>query len=348
MLNAEQIKNMLTTEMILDLMNYLGGEIKSENDQFIIFNSICHSSDSSKLYFYPSTNSFNCWSQCGGVDIISIVQEVEGLDFKDAIKFIEDYFQLGVKKFGRPTYNINRKPREHKPKEIDLNERLPIYDEEVLNVFINHKPIEWLQEGVSEDVMDLFGIKFDLNSNGIIIPSRDDLGNLIGIRIRNLDEYSIDNYGKYTPFRDSVNDIMYKFPTSKVLYGLYENKEMIQKCKTSIIFEGEKSVLLSKTYFGENDISVGSYGCSLKDYQTHLLKSLGVEDIIFMYDREEDEKILKKIEKNYKKCSLLFNVYYVKDYEDLINIKDSPVDKGECVYRELLNKRIKYKLEINN
>ena len=58
------------------------------------------------------------------------------------------------------------------------------------------------------------------------------------------------------------------------------------------------------------------------------------------------EKILKKMEKIYKKCSLLFDVYYINDYEDLLDLKESPSDKGEETYRKLLNNIIKYELEV--
>ena len=129
-----------------------------------------------------------------------------------------------------------------------------------------------------------------------------------------------------------------------MLYGLYENLKKIQECKQVIIFEGEKSVLKSKTYFGENDISVASFGCNLSQYHLELLKSLGVETIIFMYDREIEERILKKMEKVYKKSALLFNVYYIEDYDDLIDEKESPIDRGEEVYRQLLSRIIEYKI----
>ena len=145
---------------------------------------------------------------------------------------------------------------------------------------------------------------------------------------------------------DQLSNITYKFPSSKVLYGLYENLKKIQECKQVCIFEGEKSVLKSKTLFGENDISVASFGCNLSQYHLELLKSLGVNTLMFCYDRETEERILKKMEKVYKRSSLLFDVYYIKDYGDLIGEKESPIDRGEKVYRELLSRMEEYK--INN
>ena len=53
------------------------------------------------------------------------------------------------------------------------------------------------------------------------------------------------------------------------------------------------------------------------------------------------------MEKVYRKCALFFDVYYIKDYGDLIDYKDSPLDKGEKIYKKILNNIEKYKLEVD-
>jgi DNA primase len=280
------------------------------------------------------------------MDQISIVQEQEGLDFNQAIEWLMDFFQLGRHRgFGRPK-KIEHKPREIKQKEIDVTEQLPQYNESILNTFYDIPIDDWMEEGISAETLKQFGIKFDISSNSIVVPCYDMNDRLVGIRVRNLSEENIERYGKYVPLTDSLSGITYKFPTGKVLYGLNQNKEKIIESKQCVIFEGEKSVLKTKTWFKDNDISVASYGCNLTNFQIELIKSLGVETLIFMWDRELDEKILKKMEKTYKKCSLLFDVYYINDYEDLLDLKESPSDKGEETYRKLLNNIVKYNLEI--
>lgn len=335
--------------MVLELMEYFGVYPLSQNNEYIIFPAICHSSDSPKLYYYPSTNSWNCWSHCGGVDILSITQEVMGLSFQDSIKWLTDFFKLNNRKRGfgnRP--KIERKPIEIKKKTVDLKERLYVYQDNILNTFHNIPITEWLKEGISFQTMQTFEIKYDINSHGIIIPCRDINNELIGIRVRNLNENTIEKYGKYGIYIDLLNGISYKFSSGKILYGLNINKRKIIERKKIIIVEGEKSVLKSKTWFGDDDITVSSFGCNLTDYQIELIKSLNVKEIVFMYDKEDDDKILRKMEKIYKKCSLFFDVYYVNDYKRLINVKDSPLDKGKDIYREIFKKIEKYELKINN
>ena len=299
-IDANELKSKLTVNMIMKLMEYLGGEVYQENEEYCIYNSICHSSESHKLYFYKNTLSFYCFSQCGNLDIISIVQNIEGLEFQEAIQFIENFFQLGKHKgMGRPP-KIEYKPKEIKPKEIDVNEKLPSYGESILNTFINHQPIEWIKEGISKDVMKQFEIKFDIYSDGIIIPCRDMYDRLVGIRVRNLNQVTIDTYGKYGVYTDTLSGEMYRFTTGKVLYGLNVNKEKIKERKKIILVEGEKSVLKSRTWFGKEDITVASYGCNLTSHQMEIIKSLGVTDILFCWDYEEEERILKKMENIYQ------------------------------------------------
>ena len=63
--------------------------------------------------------------------------------------------------------------------------------------------------------------------------------------------YDIDEeliYGKYKPIK--INGILYAHPLSMNLYNLNFSKENIKKIKKAIIFEGEKSTLQYKSFFG--------------------------------------------------------------------------------------------------
>ena len=335
----------MTIDHSIQLLEYYGFELRNETDEYYVFSSVCHQSNSSKVHLYKSTNTIFCFV-CGNIDLISIVQEQEGLAFQDAIDFIVNLFQLNKKSFGRPE-RLKYKRKEIQQKEIDIKEKLPTYNNSILNTFVDYQPYEWVKEDISIDTMKQFEIKFNIESNAIIMPIRDDEDNLVGIRCRNLDEDKIERFGKYGVYTDALSGISYKCLTGRLLYGLNKNKEKIMECKKIIIVEGEKSVLKSKSWFGCNDITVASYGCNLTNYQIEIIKSLGVKDIIFMYDREEDDKINKKMEKVYRKCALFFDVYYIRDYGGLIDYKDSPLDKGENIYKKILNNIEKYKLEVD-
>ena len=346
-MDANELKSRLTLENTIELLEYYGAELRNENEEYYVFSSFCHESNTSKVHLYKSTNTIYCFV-CSHMDVISIVQEQEGLEFQEAIDWLTNFFGLNKKHtFGRPK-KIEHKPREIKKKEIDVNEKLPQYNESILNTFYDIPIIEWLNEGISKETMDIFGIKFDINTNAIIIPHRDIDGRLIGIRCRNLSEDKIEQYGKYLPYTDIFSDITYKHKITMNLYGLYENKDNIAKKKTAILFESEKSTELMNSYYPDDSISV-SLGCSsISDFQIELLKSLGVETVIVCFDYEIREKLLKKFEKNYKKCALHFNTYVLDNdlMGQLLEESDSPIDKGKEIFEQLLWNKIKYELEV--
>lgn len=341
-IDAQELKSRLTIDNTIQLLEYYGAELRKETESYYVFSSFCHNSNSSKLHVYKSSNTLHCFV-CGNLDILSIIQDQEGLTLPEAIEWAENFFQLNKHQWGRP--KIQYAPKEIVKPEIDVTEKLKTYNPSILNTFIDYQAIEWIQEGISEEVMKMFDIKFDIDSQSIIIPVRDQQGDLVCIRCRNLNEDTIDKYGKYGVYTDYQSGISYRNTTGKLLYGLNVNMKKIVERKRIILVEGEKSVLKSKTWFDDEDITVATYGANLTNFQIEMIKSLGVEDILFCYDREEEKNITKKINNIYKKTSMLFNVYYIDDYKGLIDLKESPFDKDEDVYRELLMGKKKYNLE---
>ena len=58
-MNAQELINIITPSDILTLMNDLGADLVKETNEYFIFTSICHESDSHKLYYYKNSRSFN-------------------------------------------------------------------------------------------------------------------------------------------------------------------------------------------------------------------------------------------------------------------------------------------------
>ena len=140
------------------------------------------------------------------------------------------------------------------------------------------------------------------------------------------------------------------------LYGLYENKAAIEERGKAIIVEGEKSVLLSDTYFGKNSIAVATCGFSVSNKQANLLGDLGVRQVYLGFDKDFDEfdsKAVKEYNSNpatkrdfemYKNkiisiasklAGMGFAVYIIKDKEGKLKIKDSPFDEGKETFQKL-------------
>ena len=193
--------------------------------------------------------------------------------------------------------------------------------------------------------MDHRGIAYDPKNQGIVIPHYDINNQLVGIRERTLIKEE-ENFGKYRPA--ILNGVMYNHPLGFNLYNLNNSKNNIKIIKKVIVYEGEKSSLLYASFFGEeNDISVAVCGSSLITYQVKLLLSLGVEEIIIAFDKQfkeigdkEWERWTKKLYDIHTKYSAYVQISYLFDKKDLLDYKDSPVDKGKETFLKLFKNRI--------
>ena len=351
-MDSKELLNKISVEQIVGLMvNYYGIEMKEDTDTLAyIFATRCHHSfdeeASFKLYLYKENKTFVCYSSCGSMSLFDFVMTMNNCTFVESIQFLESYFHIGMnfqRGFGRP----KREEIEIKPyvrKEVDFNEQLPEYDSSILNTFINYKPIEWIYEGISVETMEKYEIRYSIENNSIIIPHRDKDGRLVGIRERNLDKRQVEVLGrKYTPYTSFAHRLTYKHRLSMNAYGIDKNKEAINEYKKCIIFEAEKSVLKMDSIWNNNP-SVAVGGSSVSLYQLNLLKELGVKDIYLSFDKEEGIKWEQKLDKICKRIyDFGFNVFIIEDKEGkYLDLKDSPIDKGELVFLELYKNARKY------
>jgi hypothetical protein len=242
--------------------------------------------------------------------------------------------------FSTPKYESLRNKYGKVKKEIEL----PAYNEGALGTFVKHYPPEWLNDGISPAAMDKFGICYSISQNKIIIPHRDINGRLVGIRGRALNEWEIENVGKYMPVR--LEQTWYKHPLSMNLYGLYENQENIKKTGVCYVFESEKSVLQFES-FGMLNCAVAVCGSQFNKYQLNiLLRACSPSEIIVCFDREETGDDYKYFDKLYEICTKYkqyANISFVYDRLGLTDMKDSPSDKGEEIFKKLLEKRVRVK-----
>ena len=223
---------------------------------------------------------------------------------------------------------------------VKQEKELPEYNKGALDTFIKFYPSEWLRDGISKAAMDKFGIKYSISQNKIIIPHYDVDGRLVGIRGRALDEWEVENIGKYMPVR--LEQTWYKHPLGLNLYGLYENQENIKKSGVCYVFESEKSVMQCESFSGPN-CAVAVCGSQFNKYQLNLLiKTCRPNEIILCFDSEEVGEETKYFDKLWAICQKYknyANFSFVYDRLRLLNLKDSPSDKGEETFRKLLEKR---------
>ena len=361
--DKDLIKQQMTIDQVYDLLEEWHAEPEIKGDT-IISRTIDHNylndtTASHKLYYYNNSKLFVSFTGAGSFDIYQLVLYVknreEGLEWElpQAVNFIAQRLGIAPKEadafedFDSLTDFIyltkSDKIKEIKPLQqlVELKE----YDGSFLKNLPRPVIYDWVQEGITKEIMDLRGICYDPKSNGVVIPHYDINNRLVGIRERSFDPLQIELFGKYRPA--IFNGKMYNHQLSFNLYNINNSKDNIRRLKTAIVFEAEKATMQYASYFGEeNDISVAICGSSFIAYQAWMLLQLGVEEIVIGLDKDyieinspEHTKLCKTLKNIHYKYSPYTKISFLFDTEGLLGYKQSPTDRGKDVFLELFYNR---------
>lgn len=340
-LDDEKIKKLL---QILDIP-YI------DREGYILCKTACHNIDleeaSWKLYYYKNSHMFYCFTECGSLSPFKFLQHyyqtrnIEYDFYKDILCLLQDcsnyteeksFLEQSAYKSERDKYSIAKMPQ------------LKTYNNGVLDCFCYYKPIEWITEGITIAAMNKYNIKFSIEDNAIIIPHYTVDGELCGIRQRNLNPEVIELYGKYTPTK--IENIMYSHPLSLNLYGLNLNKNNIKEKGICFLAEAEKSVLLSENLM-EKNCTVAVCGSNFNKWQLKLLlKNAAPQEICICFDKEEKEGKTDYFYKLYnicKKYNKYCNFSFIYDRKGILQMKDSPMDRGKEIFQKLVSERVMVK-----
>lgn len=347
--NLTELANSLSDEKIIELMESLGSDCYKRSGNAIIFKTICHnhSADdaSMKLYYYPKTHTFHCYTDCGETfNIFEMFKKRYELlhkkyDFyKDIVLKIGNTSPIKEKEnfyqFYNSIYDTNNN---------NIEVHLPNLNKGLLNIYSFYPTTEWLSEGISEDIMRTYNILYSISENKIIIPHYDLKNNLIGIRGRSLNKED-EEIGKYMPIK--IQGTIYSHPLGYNLYGLNLVKENIKRFKTAIVAEGEKSCLLYGSMFGQDkNIVVAACGSNFHKYQLDLLRQCGAERVLLAFDKEgetweKQEKYFHKLKSICQRYSNYVTMGFIWDTSGLLQLKDSPFDRGKEVAAKLISKGV--------
>lgn len=342
----EKLIDNLDNGRIIELMNKLGTEPVKETDKYIIFPTICHNVDvndaSSKLYYYKNNHLFYCYTECGPMNVFQFLRhyyetrEIEYDWYEDIFSVIENCSI--IKNLEQLTITKQEKYTDKFKKRV--SPELMIYSTKVLDVFVHKYPIEWINDGITPAAMDKFNILYSISQNKIIIPHFNINGELIGIRGRALNEWEVEMGGKYMPVK--IEDKWYAHPLSLNLYGLDKNLQNIQQNGIVYLFESEKSVLQMEG-FNMPNCAAAVCGSNFNKFQLNiLLKHCHPKEIVICFDKEEkkgEDKYFNKLYRLCQKYSNYCNFSFIYDRENLLDMKDSPSDRGEEVFKKLLDRR---------
>lgn len=347
-INYEEIVENLEVDKVKGLLEELGADV-IEKEDCLICNTICHNEDpsqaSKKLYYYKDTHLFYCYTECGGMSIFKFLKHyydtrrIEYDWYNDILQVVLTCSASKAREVSNGgTWTTRRADYENQKQRKEL----PTYPIGLLDCFTKKYPIEWLKDHISPAAMDKYEIRYSISQNKIIIPHFNIHGDLVGIRGRALNEWEIENLGKYMPVQ--IENKWYSHPLSLNLYGLNFNQENIKRYGFACVFESEKSVMQLESFSFPN-CGVASCGSNLNKYQVDLLlRYCQPREIILCYDKEElpnEDKYFNKLYSICNKYKNYCNFSFIYDRSNLLEMKDSPSDKGEEIFQQLLKERIK-------
>lgn len=358
-ITKQDVINVITLDDVAYFLNSLGvtDVIINATKGQIICPTICHNplheEASMKLYWYQDKKIFRCYTECNEfMSIFVLYQKFMALNYHP----VGDYeaFVYVCNCIKHTIFSSEHEPR--KTNKLDLSKyefdtnlpALKTYPKELLTYFTTYYHPSWLHDGITKEVMDKFHIRFSILQNKIVIPHFDLYGNLIGIRARTLNPEELElTKMKYGPIM--IGDTLYSHPLQFNLYGAYQHKNGIQKRRSAIIAEAEKSVMLDDVYYGDLSNTVACCGLTFNKYHISILTDiLGASEIIVAFDKEyerwDDEKARKyrrNIEALCKRYSHKASFSYIWDYDNVLKEKDSPFDRGKETFEHLYKTRVK-------
>lgn len=249
------------------------------------------------------------------IDVLNVVKNKLGLDdyfdFKEQRHGIFGGFYESIKKNRNGCY-------------------IKTYDNSILDNYKPYGNIRFLRDNISIKTQMEYNIRYDVKSQGIVIPIYDQIGRVMGIKMRCNWEVN-KNESKYF--------YLIECSMSQTLYGYSHNYKYLQN-GTIYIFESEKSVMQCNSYGIYNCVALGSGSISNK--QIEMLLEVNPRKIVFLHDTGyKQEYIMRNIQllKSYSRFSEIKVGYWDFDV-DLYDDKLSPSDLGKEELTRILQEEI--------
>ena len=247
-------------------------------------------------------------------DLFTYISEQRLVDFKDIISVVRKILKIDDFSIFREPQGIFGGFYEKIRKKNEYTCRT--YDESILNKYVALANMRFIRDNITIDAQQFFNIRYDVESQGIVIPIYNQVGELMGVKVRC-------NYD----VQDGEMKYYYLIPCqmSQTLYGYSQNYNYLVN-NVIYIFESEKSVMQCYSYGIRNCVALGSGSISRK--QVQMLFELNPQKIIFMHDVGFDlENILRNINivKSYSRFSeveLGYWDYFDRLYDDKVSASD--------------------------
>ncbi len=265
------------------------------------------------FFVSPERGLYHCFSTGKGGDIFSFVEEMEGLDFKGALKLLAE--RAGVELIQeRPEVRSEREQvyraleaaagwyqsrLAERPEVQEYLSNRGIDRAAVAHWSVGYAPKEWhslkdalIQQGFTDRVLSIAGLvkrpdqgdgaqtsitsSYDRFRGRIMFPIRDVSGRCIAFSGRIFEDDSKHPAAKYINSPESP-----VFDKSRALYGLYEARSAIRDLGAAMLVEGQVDLLMAHKVGYRN--AVATSGTAFTEHHAGILKRYS-ENLIIAYD----------------------------------------------------------------
>lgn len=329
-MEVEEIKE------LVNIREYIEQFVDAENVGGKRF-CICpfHDEKTPSFFIDEAHQHYHCFGCGAHGDVIDFIQRYHKVSYPTALQMVcleAGISEADLKHDISPHLSATKILKKFKNDSKKLSEQKKATIE-VPQDFIDRIPFEinklslWTEEGIKEEQLRKYGVRFDSLSNRIIYPVRDPSGVIINISGRTVDpnwkEKKLRKYSYY-----------YSTGCIDTVYGVYENLNSIKQKKQIILFEGMKSVLKAESFGYSNCGALLTSKLSRK--QLEILLSLKAS-VVFALDGEVD--ILS--DKNILLLKKFVPCYWVRSLHSELTPKESPVDGGCEIWNKLFSSKTK-------
>lgn len=196
----------------------------------------------------------------------------------------------------------------------DEDPMLQPINEKILDYYLPYGNIMFEKDNISLSTQREWDIRYDPQSNHIVIPIRSEVGDLVGIKGRIFKEHLDEGENKYIYLHNCAK--------SKILFGLDKNLNNIIQQGRVFVVESEKSVM---QLYEMGVYAVATGGANISKYQIDMITRIGVP-IIFSYDKDISEEKLKQIADRFIEG---VPIWALIDKNNILDEKQSPSDNKE-------------------
>ncbi|MEK7568496.1 MAG: DNA primase [Patescibacteria group bacterium] len=296
----------------LNIVDVVGGYLKLEKAGGN-FKACCpfHNERSPSFFLSPSRQTYHCFGCNRGGDVISFVEEIEGLDFQGALKVLAD--RAGVTLTREKVGARDEREAIHHALELATKfyeavllkfpeaekylEERGLTSETIKHFRVGFAPDEWrslgdflAKKGVSESMMERAGLIvrspkgfYDRFRGRVMFPITDSSGRVIAFSGRILKEGEGKTLGasasaKYV--NSPETDVFHK---SRALFGFSQAKSACRRADACVLVEGQMDLILSHQAGVTN--AVASSGTALTSEHLELIKRF-TKNIVLAFDAD--------------------------------------------------------------